>query len=154
MSARDLNSPMPSGRIVDAAGMPTLQFQNFIQRIWQRTGFAPGQDITWLTQVIDEAVLSGAQAQSSASSARLAADQARVAALIRQQADLISRQQAALDTATIALARSQAREQRMQSALDSAFLALAKVQTADQKASKALETARDSAILAFTARRK
>lgn len=154
MSARDLNSPMPAGRIVDAAGVPTLQFQNFIQRIWQRTGFAPGQDVAWLARLIDEAVLSGAQAQSAAITAHQEADQARMAALICQQSDLIARQQAALDVAMIALARTRAQEQDARAALDTALVALTQAISKNSLASKALEMANDSAILALTARRK
>ncbi len=77
-----------------------------------------------------------------------------MAALICQQSDLIARQQAALDVAMIALARTRAQEQDARAALNTALVALTQAISKNSVASKALEMARDSAILSLTTRRK
>ncbi len=68
MSARDLNCPLPH-QICNADGTLTALEQTFLRRLWERTGSAPGTDTAWIEVEADMAMLSAAQAQSSASAA-------------------------------------------------------------------------------------
>ena len=65
MSARDLNCPLPH-QICNADGTLTPLGQAFLRRLWERTGSAPGTDTVWVEAEADMAMLSAAQAQSSA----------------------------------------------------------------------------------------
>jgi len=68
MSVANLNCPLPQ-QICNADGTLTLQGQAFIRRLWERTGYAPGIDTTWIAQEADQAVIASAQAQSAANAA-------------------------------------------------------------------------------------
>jgi len=46
-----------------------MQFEAFMRRLWERTGYAPGNDLDWIAQEADQAVIASAQAQSAGSSA-------------------------------------------------------------------------------------
>lgn len=61
----DLNVPLPN-QICNADGTLTPLGRVFLRRLWERSGYAPGIDMSWIAQEADQAVLASAQAQVSA----------------------------------------------------------------------------------------
>jgi len=88
---RDFNYPLPTGRIVNADGTPTLQEQAFRRRLWERTGSAPGTDVAYIAQQCDLASMTAERAAATALAA------------LKQAAEV-------LDMAQLALARASAVE--------------------------------------------
>ncbi|WP_155723634.1 hypothetical protein [Gluconobacter oxydans] len=43
--------------------------QVFLRRLWERSGYAPGIDLSWIAQEADQAVIASAQAQCTANAA-------------------------------------------------------------------------------------
>ncbi|NVN44414.1 hypothetical protein HW537_10945 [Asaia siamensis] len=128
---RDLNSPLPAGKICNADGTPTMQFAAFIRRMWERTGYSPGVDVAWEAREIDVAYL-------SAQSALKKADQAESSA--REAADL-----------SAVLASSLPKDDPHK-ILAVAIEALLKASQAEARALKALEKAEELARIFLTTR--
>lgn len=64
----DLNVPFPN-QICNTDGTLTPLGRVFLRRLWERSGSAPGIDMSWIAQEADQAVLASAQAQVSADAA-------------------------------------------------------------------------------------
>lgn len=128
---RDLNSPLPSGKICNADGTATMQFTAFIRRLWERTGYSPGSDANWYAQEADTAILSAQAASVSASLAQSTGEEAQKLAVMPNS------------SAALALA---------QEALDVARTALLQARACEANALKALETAQELATLCATTR--
>ncbi|MBS1093835.1 hypothetical protein [Gluconobacter wancherniae] len=65
---RDLNVPLPH-QICNLNGTLTALGQVFLRRLWERSGYAPGIDLSWIAQEADQAVIASAHAQSTANAA-------------------------------------------------------------------------------------
>lgn len=117
---RDLNSPLPAGKICNTDGTPTLQFQAFIRRMWERTGYSPGNDTTWIAAEADIASLSTQVAIAKADHAQRAAYEAQSLTALRCSQAVLAKAQEALDVATMALLQAQASETRALKALENA----------------------------------
>ncbi|MDE7540432.1 hypothetical protein [Gluconobacter sphaericus] len=126
----DLNSPLPAGKICNADGSPTVQFQAFIRRLWERTGYSPGNDSLWTAAEADIASLAVHASSIKADNAQQAAEAAQSLTVLR--------------TESIALVKAQ-------EALEAAYRVLLNAQAFEAKALKTLETAQKLAMLLSTA---
>lgn len=116
----DLNSPLPAGKICNADGSPTAQFQAFMRRLWERTGYSPGNDASWTAAEADIASLVAQASSRKADRAQQAAEAAQGLAVLRTESVALTKAQEALDAAHFALLNAQACEARALKALESA----------------------------------
>ncbi|MBS1072905.1 hypothetical protein JK222_14545 [Gluconobacter cerinus] len=97
-----------------------MQFQAFIRRIWERTGYSPGDDAAWIAAEADIASLSAQTASGKADQALRAANDAQGLAALHCSQAVLAKAQDALDAATMALLQAQAYETRALKALENA----------------------------------
>ncbi|WP_029605517.1 hypothetical protein [Kozakia baliensis] len=117
---KDLNYPLPAGKLVNPDGTATLQFQAFIQRMWERTGSSLGVDAAFASQQSDISSVGMQQASFGAAVAERAASDAGKLSLLSNSATALALAQKALDAATITLMRAQQAEARALKALEMA----------------------------------
>ncbi|GBQ72581.1 hypothetical protein AA103196_3101 [Ameyamaea chiangmaiensis NBRC 103196] len=117
-AAKDLNAPFIGNKLCNPDGSLTLQGQSFLQRLWARTGYAPGVDSAFLSQEADIAALGTQHAIVSADQASRSADDAAKLSVFNGSSVAIELAQRALDAAVMALGRAQQIEARALKALE------------------------------------